>query len=719
MSAGTCSTTGYTGDGFVCGDADECALGIHLCHENAKCINREATYECACKRGFRPVADDCERCFGGFRCDDIDECAEGTDHCNAERATCINEPGTFRCRCDDFYQGDGIICLHRPPSAPPEPPALPPLSPPPPSPLLPPSPPGTWTQLAKHRWPCKLVGDWRDDVWDCENTTVIQAGKPAVFKGTNGWWGWPCAACVSECGPLGYMLGGYKVFGPGAYVERTFEQLPPHSELRIQLVYYRVDAWGDGQGQLFVDGNLVVSKSFSYMEQGSTRACGTMGHPINSVHSGAHTRTCAETHAARDSPARAPLRADEIPYQVDAVVQHYSDTVTIRVTSSVTRSGWWWGEPHWGMNDFVLSTAVPHPSPPPPPSPPGVWSEWLYEDNFPGATNWTGSAVSGVDLSEPAAITSCGQLGMMMGGYGIFGAGSYAEKTFHDLPAHAAVRVQLRFFKIDAWRAGPALVMIDGSEVWRKQSFSYREAGSTSACGTRGHPMNNEGVADVDVTASHYSSSVTIRVTSNMPSQYTKQFWGFNHVKLMVVTPFPTPPEPPSPPGHWTEDLFHERWPGATGWSGVPDPNLPSTQTVCGGLGSMLGGYGQFGPGAYAEKTFTGLPPHSGIRIKFSFFAIDSWPARGSAGQVLVDGAVMWQTLDAKGSPPSEHACGSFFHGAHSSLPDCDPRVSRVNLVPIALLTASRASQWQAGMRSAPTMRTCRRRTARAAPRSA
>ena len=37
-----------------------------------------------------------------------------------------------------------------------------------------------------------------------------------IFKGTNGWWGWPSAAQTTTCGPLGPMLGGYGVFGAGA-----------------------------------------------------------------------------------------------------------------------------------------------------------------------------------------------------------------------------------------------------------------------------------------------------------------------------------------------------------------------------------------------------------------------------------------------------------------------------------------------------------------------
>lgn len=37
----------------------------------------------------------------GHTCDDIDECAAGLAHCDQ---LCLNEPGGFRCACDEGYQ---------------------------------------------------------------------------------------------------------------------------------------------------------------------------------------------------------------------------------------------------------------------------------------------------------------------------------------------------------------------------------------------------------------------------------------------------------------------------------------------------------------------------------------------------------------------------------------------------------------------------------------
>ena len=40
---------------------------------------------------------------------DIDECARDIDDCN-EHAACTNTPGSFECRCNDGYIGDGVNC---------------------------------------------------------------------------------------------------------------------------------------------------------------------------------------------------------------------------------------------------------------------------------------------------------------------------------------------------------------------------------------------------------------------------------------------------------------------------------------------------------------------------------------------------------------------------------------------------------------------------------
>ena len=40
---------------------------------------------------------------------DIDECSSGTHNCH-KNAECLNEIGSFSCRCSDGYSGDGFSC---------------------------------------------------------------------------------------------------------------------------------------------------------------------------------------------------------------------------------------------------------------------------------------------------------------------------------------------------------------------------------------------------------------------------------------------------------------------------------------------------------------------------------------------------------------------------------------------------------------------------------
>lgn len=93
---------GWSGDGFSCGDINECTNGGAMCGANATCVNTPGSYECACDAGFEKDATGA--------CIDIDECSNGTAGCDAN-ATCTNTPGTFECACDMGFSGDGFMCV--------------------------------------------------------------------------------------------------------------------------------------------------------------------------------------------------------------------------------------------------------------------------------------------------------------------------------------------------------------------------------------------------------------------------------------------------------------------------------------------------------------------------------------------------------------------------------------------------------------------------------
>ncbi|XP_040133496.2 LOW QUALITY PROTEIN: uromodulin [Ictidomys tridecemlineatus] len=100
----TCSCQeGFTGDGLVCADLDECTIpGSHNCSTNSSCVNTLGSYACVCADGFRLSP--------GQGCVDVDECAEPElSRCHA-LATCVNVEGSYVCMCPEGYGGDGWHC---------------------------------------------------------------------------------------------------------------------------------------------------------------------------------------------------------------------------------------------------------------------------------------------------------------------------------------------------------------------------------------------------------------------------------------------------------------------------------------------------------------------------------------------------------------------------------------------------------------------------------
>ncbi|XP_031557799.1 nidogen-like [Actinia tenebrosa] len=133
---------GYLGDGRKCADIDECIQGKDECHEHATCTNSAGSYKCSCNLGY--VGDgfnctddgscqgiDCDPnakcvassptdgnrtcvCNDGFSgngelCRDVDECDLGHAKCH-RKAECVNQVGSYRCRCIRGYVGDGKQC---------------------------------------------------------------------------------------------------------------------------------------------------------------------------------------------------------------------------------------------------------------------------------------------------------------------------------------------------------------------------------------------------------------------------------------------------------------------------------------------------------------------------------------------------------------------------------------------------------------------------------
>ena len=115
----------------------------------------------------------------------------------------------------------------------------------------------------------------------------------------------------------------------------------------------------------------------------------------------------------------------------------------------------------------------------------------------------------------------------------------------------------------------------------------------------------------LDTTLDHFDSSAHISISTTIGSggirgdrwhNELRSYWGINNIRILVAVLFPSPPAPPLTPGTYSE-VSDEAWllgHGVSGWTGVPGGNIT---TNCGTLGTIVGGYGVFGAGAYIEKT--------------------------------------------------------------------------------------------------------------------
>ena len=196
----------------------------------------------------------------------------------------------------------------------------------------------------------------------------------------------------------------------------------------------------------------------------------------------------------------------------------------------------------------------------------------------------------------------------VLGGYKVYGKDAYIEKTFTDLPPHTALRIQATLYKIDRWYNRKFTVTLDGYEGWASREFGADRSGSE--CGGGGYNLGDR-ESTLDTTLDHFDSSAHVSISTTIGSggvrgngyyNEDRSCWGINNIRILVARHFPSPPAPPLNPGIWSE-VASNAWllgHGVSGWSGVPGGNIT---TNCGAFGTIVGGYGVFGVGAYIEKT--------------------------------------------------------------------------------------------------------------------
>ena len=91
---------GHAEDAGVECFGDECFRENHNCSTNAQCISTSGSYLCKCNLGYTG---------NGSICKDINECALNLSNCGSQ-ATCVNNNGSFTCICNAGFTGNGVSC---------------------------------------------------------------------------------------------------------------------------------------------------------------------------------------------------------------------------------------------------------------------------------------------------------------------------------------------------------------------------------------------------------------------------------------------------------------------------------------------------------------------------------------------------------------------------------------------------------------------------------
>ncbi len=145
----------------------------------------------------------------------------------------------------------------------------------------------------------------------------------------------------------------------------------------------------------------------------------------------------------------------------------------------------------------------------------GGWTLLSLDDFQASADGWS-----------PSERTTCGGFGTILGGYGQFGSGVTATRTWTGLPDHSEAKVAFRYVKIDTWDNETAWLQVDGKQVWTK--VGGHEGAQTCGNGT------GDATWDVKQVVGHTAATVKATFGSTIDQGATDEAWGVDNVALWV-----------------------------------------------------------------------------------------------------------------------------------------------------------------------------------------
>ena len=120
--------------------------------------------------------------------------------------------------------------------------------------------------------------------------------------------------------------------------------------------------------------------------------------------------------------------------------------------------------------------------------------------------------------------TMCGSIGSLLGGYQVLGMQSSVRRTFSGFPTHSIVTINLDFVQIDSWDNERFYVYADDAP----SCIHLMRLPEVRARRNAGAPRTlNEFVIRASFTFAHSSSSLTLKITTNLNSEPSDESWEF------------------------------------------------------------------------------------------------------------------------------------------------------------------------------------------------
>ena len=145
--------------------------------------------------------------------------------------------------------------------------------------------------------------------------------------------------------------------------------------------------------------------------------------------------------------------------------------------------------------------------------------------------NQTNNWVFSPFLKFGSRLSSCGSYNLV-GGFNIFGNGSYVERNFSGLPPHYSARIRLLFLKIDSWDSENFYITVD-SQIIVNETFKWED--ETMLLGNIcGKGTFNEAEKTFSQEFRHSSPNMNVKLHTNLDQVADDESWGFSNFELVI-----------------------------------------------------------------------------------------------------------------------------------------------------------------------------------------